>query len=370
MLQTLPLVLFVIMAEVSIGAVSVLVFLDWRNEVKRGFLVSYALIYLVLAGLTYWFQSDFATPSLLNTFPLLDKGWTVHLSLPLLLFFVLLAFYSFFLLLDKHAGIAEPATVAPAAVAVETYATVPETSTTEADAEVVSAEIPSSTSDAASAGVSHEEPAVRRGSTLRVLRLASGVVTVIAGLLTLLVIAMIFRPLAPTNLGGVFTVAGFFAAAFALGGVLTAMWLGHWYLVTPALSERPLQFSTTLVLVAVAAQVILFIATGTHSTSANHTTPSNVPAVTATATVKSSDPNLNNSVRPGNAPVVAPISAAGIGWLHILVGFVMPLVLGGLAWKLIRERSFQSATGMLYLVVVCTLAGEIIARGLFLSGLS
>jgi len=316
------------MAEVSIGAVSVLVFLDWRNEVKRGFLVSYALIYLVLAGLTYWFQSDFATPSLLNTFPLLDKGWTVHLSLPLLLFFVLLAFYSFFLLLDKHAGIAEPASATAA------------------------------------------PDAVRRGSTLRVLRLASGVVTVIAGLLTLLVIAMIFRPLAPANLGGVFTVAGFFAAAFALGGVLTAMWLGHWYLVTPALSERPLQFSTTLVLVAVAAQVILFIATGTHSTSANHTTTSNTPAVTATATVKSSDPNLNNSVRPGNAPVVAPISAAGIGWLHILVGFVMPLVLGGLAWKLIRERSFQSATGMLYLVVVCTLAGEIIARGLFLSGLS
>ena len=56
--------------------------------------------------------------------------------------------------------------------------------------------------------------------------------------------------------------------------------------------------------------------------------------------------------------------------MHILVGFVMPLVLGGLAWKLIRDRSFQSATGMLYLVVVCTLAGEIIARGLFLSGLA
>jgi len=48
---------------------------------------------------------------------------------------------------------------------------------------------------------------------------------------------------------------------------------------------------------------------------------------------------------------------------------VIPLILGGIAWKLIRDRSFQSATGMLYLVVVCALAGEAIARGLFLMGL-
>jgi hypothetical protein len=333
MLQTLPLVLFVIMAEVSIGAVSVLVFLDWRNEVKRGFLVSYALIYLVLTGLTYWFQRGFATPALLNTFPLLDKAWTVQLSLPLLLFFLLLTCYSFFLLLDGRAGVQD----APEQAKI-------------ADTDTASA--------------------AHRGSPLRVLRLASGVLTVAAGLLTLLVIAMIFRPLAPVNLAGAFTVAGFFAAAFALGGVLTAMWLGHWYLVTPALSERPLQFSTTLVLVAVVAQIVLFLAAGPHSTSANHISAQVPQTVTATTVPAGSASSLNNGVRPANAPVITPISATGISWLHILVGFAMPLLLGGLAWKLIRDRSFQSATGMLYLVVVCTLAGEIIARGLFLSGLA
>lgn len=331
MLQTLPLVLFVIMAEVSIGAVSVLVFLDWRNEVKRGFLVSYALIYLVLTGLTYWFQRDFATPALLNTFPLLDKAWTYQLSLPLLLFFLLLSCYSLLLLLDGRAGVQE---------------------------------VPAQAEIADTASAAH------RSSLLRVLRLGSGVLTVVAGLLTLLVIAMIFRPLAPANLAGAFTVASFFAAAFALGGVLTAMWLGHWYLVTPALSERPLQFSTTLVLIAVVAQIVLFLAAGPHSTSANHVS-AQAPQTTTAATVPSGSPaGLNKGVRPANAPVITPISATGISWLHILVGFVMPLVLGGLAWKLIRDRSFQSATGMLYLVVVCTLAGEIIARGLFLSGLA
>src|SRR5437762_12605073 len=104
MLQ-LPLVLFIVMVEVSVGAVSVLVFLDWRNEVKRGFLISYALIYLGLAGLTYLFQQSFATAALLNTYTQIDKAWTAYQSLPLLLFFLLLIPYSLSLLMDKNAGV-------------------------------------------------------------------------------------------------------------------------------------------------------------------------------------------------------------------------------------------------------------------------
>ncbi|MBO0794346.1 MAG: hypothetical protein J2P36_25815, partial [Ktedonobacteraceae bacterium] len=74
-------------------------------------------------------------------------------------------------------------------------------------------------------------------------------------------------------------------------------------------------------------------------------------------------------VKPKGAPVVTPLSVNTIGLIRILVSFIMPLVLGALAWKLVRDRSFQSATGMLYLVVVLTLAGESMARGLFLAGL-
>jgi len=138
--------------------------------------------------------------------------------------------------------------------------------------------------------------------------------------------------------------------------------LGHWYLVTPALSEKPLLFSTTVVLVAVVAQVAFFLAAGPASTYVNK--PTTPPAVTVQAT-----PIVGTQIKPANAPVVTPLSTDAIGWIHILVGFIMPLVLGGLAWKLIRDRSFQSATGMLYLVVVCSLAGEAMARGLFLIGL-
>ncbi|GCE27945.1 hypothetical protein KDA_34290 [Dictyobacter alpinus] len=325
MLQTLPLVLFIVMAEVSIGAVSVLVFLDWRNEVKRGFLVSYALIYLVLAGLTYWFQQGFATPELLNTYSQLDKAWTGYQSLPLLLFFLLLIPYSFFLLLDKSAGVQDA---------------------TLKDGDATT-----------------EQPLARKSSPVRILRLLSGVATVAAGMVTLFVMAMIYRPMAGSELGGIITVAGFFAAAFALGGVLTAMWLGHWYLVTPALSERPLQFSTTLVLVAVAAQVLLFILAGGNASDATRA-HSAKPPVTAQAT-----PVPANQIKPANAPQATPLGTEAIGWIRVLVGYVMPLVLGGLSWKLIRDRSFQSATGMLYLVVVCSLAGEIMSRGLFVGGL-
>jgi DMSO reductase anchor subunit len=324
MLQILPLVLFIVMTEVSIGSVSVLVFLDWRNEVKRGFLISYALIYLALTGLTYLFQQGFAYPGLLNTYPQLDKAWTGYLTLPLLLFFLLLIPYNLFLWVDRNAGV---------------------------DSKVEQAK-------------AEAQGLPRSFSVVRLLRLLSGIATVVAGLVMLFVMAMIFRPLAAVNLGGAITVAGFFASAFALGGVLTAMWLGHWYLVTPALSEKPLQFATTLVLVAILAQVLFTFTAGPTTAQVNQ--PTKGTSVTAPAVPT---PVHTTGIKPANAPVITPLSTGAIGWIQILVGFAIPLVLTALAWKLIRDRSFQSATGMLYLVVVCTLAGEAMARGLFLIGL-
>ncbi len=322
MLITLPLILFIIMAEVSIGSFTVLVLLDWRNEVKRGFLVSYALIYLGLTGLTYLFQQNFATPTLLTSFPQLDKAWTGYQTLPLLLFMLFMIPYNLLLWIDRKAGVDSK----------------------------------------------KDEPEEQKApglSRVRLLRLISGAVTIAAGLATLFVMGMIYRPLGAAYLGGIFTVVSFFAAALALGGVLTAMWLGHWYLVTPALSEKPLQFATTLVLLGVLVQVIVAF-TASPSAVAAHM-QGNVSA--GPPGISAATPTPKNAFDP-SVPVVAPLSTDVIGWIRVLVSFIMPLVLGGLAWKLIRDRSFQSATGMLYLVVVCTLAGEVMARGLFLAGLS
>jgi len=324
------------MTELSIGAFSVLFLFDWRNEVKRAFLVLYALIYLGLTGLTFLFQQNFSTPDLLNSYTQLDKTWTAYLPVSLLLFWLLMIPYNLLLWLDRNAGVDGKERKAKA----------------RAEAESKGEQIQSSS------------------SPLRLLRLISGGLVVLAGLATLFVMAMIYRPLASANLGGVFTVAGFFAAALALGGVMTAMWLGHWYLVTPALSERPYLFATTLVLLGVLTQVIFAITAGPSTTYANKpSSPATIATATPADTISAATPTTKLLVKPASVPVITPLSVDAIGWLRILLSFVLPLTFGSISLKLIRDRSFQSATGMLYLVVVSTLAGEAIARGLFLMGL-
>lgn len=329
MLLTLPLMLFIVMTELSVGAFAVLFLLDWRNMVKRNFLVTYAIIYVLLTGLTVLFQLNFSTPELLNTFAMLDKTWTGYLPLSLLLFLVLMIPYTILLLMDKKAGV---------------------------DGKFKKEE---------------EEVEGARRSIVRLLRLVAGSLDVLAGAVTLFVLGMVFRPLAASGPAGAFVVGSFFAGALALGGVMTAMWLGHWYLVTPALSEKPLQFATTLVLIGVLAQGV-FAFTGGLSSSAqsqSSNTAISTSMPTGTTAISAATPVPNSQVKPTNAPVVTPLSMDVIGWLRILVAFVMPLALLGFILKLIHDRSFQSATGMLYLVVVLTLAGEALSRGLFLAGL-
>jgi len=339
---TLPLVLFIVMCEIAVGAFAVMFALDWRNLVKRNFLVLYGIIYVAFAALTYLFQQSFSTPSLLNTFAPLDKAWTGYETLPMLLFVLFMLPYNLFLWLDKNAGVDGKERVAALS------------------------QKSGDTEDATPA------TATRSGSsTLRILRLLSGSLATLAGLATIFVLAMIFRPLESANLGGAFTVASFFAAALALGGVMTAMWLGHWYLVTPALSEKPLQLATTLVLIGVFAELLLALAAGPITTPASQpSTASSTTHTTVVAPASTPAPNSTVTVKPAGAPVITPLGTNAIGWLRILVSFVIPIALGALAWKLVRDRSFQSATGMLYLIVVCVIAGEIIARGLLLIGLA
>jgi len=330
MLITLPLMLFIVMAELSIGAFAVLFLLDWRNMVKRNFLVTYAIIYVLFTGLTVLFQLNFSNQELLNTFTLLDKSWTAYLTPFLLLFLVLMVPYTILLMMDKKAGV---------------------------DGKFKQEE---------------EEIGKTRWSNRRIARLIVGSLDVLAGIAVLFVLGMIFRPLAAAGPAEAFAVGSFFASALALGGVMTAMWLGHWYLVTPALSEKPLRFATTLVLIGILAQLVFTFTGGLSTVSQSQSSNVVTPTVTATSTtsISAAKPVTNSQVKPSDALVVAPLSIDVIGWLRLIVAFVLPLALLGFILKLIHDRSFQSATGMLYLVVVLTLAGEALSRGLFLAGLS
>src|SRR6266566_4940544 len=327
MLITLPLMLFIVMAELSIGAFAVLFLLDWRNMVKRNFLVTYAIIYVLFTGLTVLFQLNFSNQELLNTFTLLDKAWTDYLTPFLLLFLVLMVPSTILLLMDKKAGV---------------------------DGKFKQEE---------------EEIGRTRWSNIRIVRLSFGSLDVLAGVVTLFVLGMIFRPLAASGPAEAFAVGSFFASALALGGVMTAMWLGHWYLVTPALSEKPLQFATTLVLIGVLVQLAFTFTSGS-AFAASPASNTVKPAATATSTpaVSAATPVPKAQVKPPGAPVVTPLGTDAISWLRILVAFILPLALLGFILKLVHDRSFQSATGMLYLVVVLTLAGEAMARALFLMG--
>ncbi len=327
---TLPFMLFIVLVELCVGQFAVMYLLDLRSSVKRSFLILYAFIYLFLTGLTYLFQQGFSTPELLDSFKLLDHAWTGYLTLPLLLFLLLLIPYTIFLLADKKAGNA-------------------------LDSE----------------GKQLETPPNQPLRRLYVLRMISGGLALLAGMVTLFVVGMIYRPLGGAGLGGVLVIGGFFASALALGGVMTAMWLGHWYLVTPAMTEKPLLLSTTLVLAGILFELIFFLVAGANVAPAQASVQSvAAPAATVTtANAPTATSTPSPVVKPADVPTVIPLSTGVIGWLRILVGFAIPLTLGSISWKLVRDRSFQSATGMLYLIVVCTLAGEIMARGLFLIGL-
>ena len=123
----------------------------------------------------------------------------------------------------------------------------------------------------------------------------------------------------------------------ATGGVFAAMILGHWYLVTPKLPERPLVLVARVLLGVVALQLVLFgawIATGAG------------PA--------------------GEAPFAVLVGPwALFVWLRLIVGLVFPLVVSWAAVQTARSRSMESATGLLYINVGSIAAGTILAAGLY-----
>lgn len=117
-------------------------------------------------------------------------------------------------------------------------------------------------------------------------------------------------------------------SAALLGAAMTAMLMGHSYLIAPSMSIVPLQrlivalIITTLLRMGVSAVGLWWW------------------------TEERSLFNLND------------VTAF---WLPVRwgIGFVGPLVLGVLAWQTTRIRSTQSATGILYVVVIFCFLGEL-----------
>ncbi len=117
-----------------------------------------------------------------------------------------------------------------------------------------------------------------------------------------------------------------------LGAVLGGMLMGHWYLVAPGMSFRPLRQTVAVIFVAIAAAVATMIAAFETST-------------------------------PRMAHAVLSYDGGWLFWLLTvgsLVGFTT--VVNSLTWYFTRMRANQPATAMLYGLIVAVCIGVISAH--------
>ena len=166
----------------------------------------------------------------------------------------------------------------------------------------------------------------RRSVAISLLGVASGVGALIAA-------ALGWAGLRPE---GVPAALQFLALAAADGGALAALILGHWYLVTPRLSERPLVMLARLLLAVVGVQALLF----------------------ATWLLTGANAGL-----PPLDPLVGP--AALFVWFRFIVGIGLPLAITWAAVQTARSRSMESATGLLYIDLGLIASGSILAAALW-----
>ena len=133
--------------------------------------------------------------------------------------------------------------------------------------------------------------------------------------------------------------AGDLTSAALLGTAMTAMLMGHSYLIAPGMSMTPL-----LRLLA-AFGIAALLRMGADGFGMWRWT-----AIHSTRTLTNED------------------------WLWLpvrwLVGFVLPLGLGWMAWQTARIRSTQSATGILYVVVIFCFLGELTSQLLRVKGIT
>ena len=113
-------------------------------------------------------------------------------------------------------------------------------------------------------------------------------------------------------------------AALTLGAVSAAMLLGHWYLVTPQLSPRPLRRMMWLLIGTLVLQAAAFCAA-----------------------------LLVVGVEPLNGDL------AWLTWLRLVVGTLVPIGITVLAILASRAASLQASTGLLYIGLALVMAGSI-----------
>jgi hypothetical protein len=162
----------------------------------------------------------------------------------------------------------------------------------------------------------------------------------LAGCLAALLLAgsHVVAPLTPLPHRAALLAASLLASSLLLGWSLITMLLGHWYLVAPRLTFRHLTVFSWVLLGTVVLRLL---------------------SVAASLAVAA---RVDELVEPHPLRVLAGFGGQGIFfWFRVLWGLVIVLPLTAMALHCARQRSNQSATGILYVVVVGAFIGEITA---------
>jgi len=146
--------------------------------------------------------------------------------------------------------------------------------------------------------------------------------------------------LAMFNLGGLtFTYYLFvLSSALFLGITHYAMLLGHYYLVVPKLTEKPLLVSMKILWAFMGVKIVWSLMSTYHASEF-----------------------LTEGTTAGDGYIFNWITIS-MRWLW---GYGAMAVLSYFAWRLCRMRSIQSATGVLYIMVFFVFVGELLSAYLF-----
>ncbi|MBI3990418.1 MAG: hypothetical protein HY347_12485 [candidate division NC10 bacterium] len=165
---------------------------------------------------------------------------------------------------------------------------------------------------------------------------------VLIGVLTLAASALPFRIASSLSFNDGFLFLNFFLSALLLGSVTTGMLLGHWYLIEPGLSIKPLKRLTALYVLSTLAQGFFILVT------------------------------LGLLASTGDGPPRASLFLSQYGLIlagRVGVGILASVVLGILVWETLKIPHTQAATGLLYVAVVMAVVGEFLGRYLLVVSL-
>ena len=131
------------------------------------------------------------------------------------------------------------------------------------------------------------------------------------------------------------TIFSLLSSAFLLGWSLITMLLGHWYLISPKLSFRYLIVFCRVLVLAVGVRTISVVA----SLMAAHA--------------------VDPFVMPHPWSMLVDLGGQGMFfWFRVLWGLAIPLLLALMSLHCARNQSNQSATGILYVLLVGSFIGE------------